>query len=166
MRWIGFAFLGCFAGSHVASAEDVDPKMEQIFSDHAQAIEIGRSEFLTFWETRDPDEDYSDYSDEERSEVWDDTLEAFFGGIDDGGTEYMALYAPAFSQYLLEQIPPFSLANELRAEAKLIHLDVQITGQNRIQAEQNRIQAYENRRQEAIRELIKTLEGATSRLGR
>jgi len=166
MRWFWFGILACFGAIDVAAAKDRSPIVEQAFSDHAQAIEIGRGEFQKYWETRDPDNDYADYSAEERSEVWVETLEAFFAGVDDGGIEYMALYAPAFSEYLLAQIPPFSLSGELRNGIKLAQLDKGIAEENRKQAElakqiaeENRKQAEGKRMQEALDRLIDAMSG-------
>ncbi len=141
MRWSVLAIIGCLVTTEAISDANLDEKAKSAFSNHAEAIALGQREFLHYWETKDPDTDFADYSEDERLEAWVETLEAFFAGNDDGGIEYIAVYAPAFSQYLLAQTPSFVLENELRARLTLADLQKQIAEENRIQAEENRIQA-------------------------
>lgn len=138
-------FVLASAGNVLAQDLDISsqtaiPSYEDVIARHAEAIAIGRSEYVAYTLLTDnfTTGRFKDKTDEEKTALatryFDGVLRSFITGNDNGSMKDLVERSPGFSEYLTAFPEDFILLNQLEIE-------MNIAEQNAIQAEQNAIQA-------------------------
>ena len=123
---------------------------EFLLETHAEAIRYGRQEYIAhvLLEEKFVSGRFSTKTDAWKTETagdyFDNMLDSFIGGRDNGSLDRFVARSPAFTQYLLSFPEDFALVSELQVAYHI--------------AEQDAIQTEEDAKQAALRRLIETLD--------
>ena len=85
----------------------------------ASDLDAGKKEFLS---TIKQDPEFSQDSEENLLWYWKEIITAFFNGVNDGWAEYIAKYAPEFTDKILKNSDEYKLAIVLDTEMKKIKI--------------------------------------------